>query len=81
MSQISVSAARADFQEVLRTSQQEAVFIHKHGNPEAVVVSVAQYESMMDALEYVEDLEAFDAALAESAPTIPWEQVKADLGW
>jgi len=24
---------------------------------------------------------AFDAALAEEGPNIPWEQVKADLGW
>jgi hypothetical protein len=29
----------------------------------------------------VEDIAAFDEAMAEEGPTIPWEQVRADLGW
>jgi antitoxin Phd len=33
------------------------------------------------ALTRAEDVEAFDASLAEEGPSIPWEQVKADLGW
>ena len=35
----------------------------------------------MDALEEVEDVAAFDAAMAEEGENIPWDQVKADLVW
>jgi hypothetical protein len=35
----------------------------------------------MEALEDAEDVAAFDAAMQEEGPNIPWEQVKADLGW
>ncbi|MCU4187276.1 hypothetical protein K6U06_23135 [Acidiferrimicrobium sp. IK] len=28
-----------------------------------------------------EDVAAFDAAMAEEGDSIPWDQVKADLGW
>lgn len=33
-------------------------------------------EAMEDA-----DVAAFDAAVAEEGPNVPWEQVKVDLGW
>jgi hypothetical protein len=36
---------------------------------------------MLDALEEQEDIAAFDAAMSEEGSSIPWEQVKADLGW
>mgnify|MGYP006054963117 FL=1 len=36
---------------------------------------------MMDALEDAEDVAAFDSAMEEEGPNIPWEEVKADLGW
>ena len=48
---------------------------------EAVVVSPERYERMVEALEEAEDAMAFDAAMAEEGPNVPWEQVKADLGW
>ena len=34
-----------------------------------------------EALEDAEDVAAFDAAMAEEGPNVPWEQVKKDLGW
>jgi hypothetical protein len=33
------------------------------------------------ALEDADDVEAFEAAMTEAGPNIPWEQAKADLGW
>ena len=36
---------------------------------------------MMEALEDAEDVAAFDEAMADEGPNIPWSQVKADLGW
>jgi PHD/YefM family antitoxin component YafN of YafNO toxin-antitoxin module len=47
----------------------------------AVVISPSRYEQLLEALEEQEDEQAFDQALAEEGDNIPWEQVKADLGW
>jgi len=38
-------------------------------------------EVLIEALEDAEDAQAFDAAMAEEGPNIPWDEVKADLGW
>lgn len=81
MSTIKVTDARAQFPGLISTAQTEAVFLERRGKVEAVVVSPEQYERMMDALEEAEDIEAYDASLADEGPNIPWEQVKAELGW
>jgi len=31
-------------------------------------------------MEEIEDLNAYDEAMADPSPSIPWEQVKRDLG-
>ena len=81
MSSLPVSAAREQLPAVLEQAATEAVTLLRHGRPVAVVLSPERYETLLEAEEELEDVEAFDAALAEDAPTIPWEQVKVDLGW
>lgn len=81
VSTINVTDARSRLSEVIERAQNEAVFLERRGKLEAVVVSPAQYERMMDALEDAEDVIAFDAAMAEEGDNIPWAQAKADLGW
>ena len=81
MSIVSVADARNNFSEIITQSQTEAVIIERRGQQVAVLVSPEQYERMMDALEDAEDVAAFDAAMAEEGPNIPWAQVKSDLGW
>lgn len=81
MSIVNAADARNNFAEIIAQSQTEAVFIERRGEQAAVLVSPEHYERMMDALEEIEDIEAFDAAMAEEGPNIPWDQVKADLGW
>jgi len=69
---------------VIARSKDGAVFIERRGQRAAVVVSPEQYERMLEALEALEDAEdaaAFDDAMAEEGPNVPWAQVKADLGW
>lgn len=78
---IAASEARKGFASVIETAQREAVFIERRGDAEAVVISTAEYHRLMDAAEDVEDVAAFDDAMAEEGPDIPWDQVKADLGW
>lgn len=81
MSTVTVTAARSMLPELIERARGEAVFLERRGTVEAVVVSPAQYERMMNALEEAADVAAFDAALLDEGENIPWAQVKADLGW
>lgn len=81
VAEISVSEARAALPEVIDRAHTEAVFVTRHGKPQAVIVSPEQYERLLDALEEQDDVLAFDAALTDEGDSIPWEQAKADLGW
>lgn len=81
MSTISVAEARSRLSDVIARSQGEAVFIERRGRRAAVVVSPEQYERMIEALEDAEDVAAFDEAMAEEGDSVPWDQVKKDLGW
>ena len=81
MVKMNISAAREHLPEAVETARTEPVFLERYGSPAGVLISPDRYEQLMAALEDAEDIEAFDAALAEEGPNIPWEQVKADLGW
>ena len=78
---LSVTNARANMPQVIKRAQSEPVLLERRGVVQAVVISPARYEQMLEALEEVEDLAAFDAALADQSPHVPWDQVRKDLGW
>ena len=81
MASIQVSAARDALADVIELAATEAVVLERYGSAVAVVVSPTRYEELMDAYEEIQDIEAFDRAMADEGPNIPWAQVKADLGW
>jgi antitoxin Phd len=81
MATMAISEARERLAEAVETAHTEAVFLERYGQPAAVLVSPERYEELMEALEDAEDVEAFDASMAEEGSSIPWDQVKADLGW
>jgi prevent-host-death family protein len=81
MAHMPMSEVRERLAEAVETARGEAVFIERYGKPAAVLVSSERYEELVEALEDVEDIAAFDAAMAEEGENIPWEEVKADLGW
>lgn len=81
MATMNVSAARENLPEAVELARTEAVFLERYGRPAAVLVSPEHYERLTAALEEAADVAAFDAAMAEEGPNLPWEQVKADLGW
>lgn len=81
MATITVSAAREKLPDAVQTAHTEAVFLERYGRPAAVLISPERYEQLMEAEEEAEDAAAFDTAMAEEGPNIPWEQVKTDLGW
>jgi len=81
MATMNISAARENLPGAVEMARTEAVFLERYGRPAAVLVSPERYERLMAALEDAEDAAAFDSAMGEEGPNIPWEQVKADLGW
>lgn len=78
---MSVADARKNLAEAIEHSGEGPVFIERRGHRAAVLISPEEYERMLDAVEEREDVEAFDEAMAEEGPNIPWATVKADLGW
>ena len=50
-----------------------------HGKDVAVVIDPSHYESLLEAQEELEDIAAFDAAMEDKSPNIPWAQVQKDL--
>lgn len=80
MVQVSVTEARSSLPALVQQAQQDAVILDKHGEPVAVLISPQAYEAMLEALEDADDVAAFDVAMAEEGPNVPWEQVKIDLG-
>lgn len=81
MATMNISAAREHLPDAVELARTEAVFLERYGRPAAVLISPEQYEKFTTALEDAEDVAAFDAAMDEEGPNIPWEQVKVDLGW
>jgi antitoxin Phd len=81
MTHYAASRAREVFSEVVDKAATEPVFIERRGEVAAVVISPSRYEQLLKALEDLEDERVFDDALADEGDNIPWEQVKADLGW
>lgn len=81
MATMNISAARDNLPDAVELARTEAVFLERYGRPAAVLVSPERYERLIAALEDAEDVAAFDAAMDEEGPNIPWEQAKADLGW
>ncbi len=78
---MSVSEAREHLAEAVETARSEAVVLERYGRPAAVLLSPERFEQLTAALDDAEDVAAFDDAMAEEGGSIPWEQVKADLGW
>lgn len=81
MDRFTVSQARAKLAEVLALCETRPVLIERHGREVAVVISPARYGQLIEALEEVEDQDAFDRAVAEAGPNLSWDEARADLGW
>jgi len=81
------SDARAHLTELLDEIEEirEHVVITRYGRPAAVVMSEAEYESLIETLEVLSDPEVM-AALKESDEDVaagrvsPWDEVKRELG-
>ena len=84
MPDLPVSAARSRLDDVVddACASHEPVFLTCRGRRVAAVIDADDLECLTQAAEDLADIEAADAARAEIAEhgTIPWDEVKADLG-
>lgn len=81
MTTVSVSNARAHLPELLNAVADEPVVTERRVRRAGVILSPERYEQMLDAVEERHDIAAFHTAMDEEGVSIPWAQVKADLGW
>ena len=81
MSTLSVSEVRENFSQAIATSALEAVFVEKHGQTAAVIISPERYQQLMDALEEIEDATAVAAVRAEVGPYKSAAEVFKELGY
>jgi len=84
MPDLPVSVARSRLDEIVddASARHEPVFLTRRGRRVAAVIDADDLERLTQAAEDLADLEAAEAAHAEIAErgTIPWDEVKADLG-
>ena len=80
MNSIPLSQARRDLPSLIDSVADQAVTISRHGSPVAVLISPSRYEELLSAQEDLEDLALIEASLEDKTPSIPWEQVKRELG-
>lgn len=84
MLDLPVSVACSQLDEIVddACASHEPVFLTLRGRRVAAVIDVEDLERLTQVAEDLADVEAADAARAEIAEhgTIPWEEVKADLG-
>lgn len=80
MATVKMSSARDNLVEAIALAQTEAVILERYGRPAGVLISPERYDELMTAFEDSIDAAAFDSAMREEGASIPWEQVKSDLG-
>ena len=84
MTEMTVTAARNNLADVIDDARvtHAPVFLTRRGRRVAAVIDADDLERLTQAAEDLADIEAADAARAEIAEhgTIPWDEVKADLG-
>jgi antitoxin Phd len=86
MTEITVTEARARLSDVVDEARvgHDPVFLTRRGRRVAAVIDADDLQRLIEAAEDLADVQAARAARAEMAETgeatIPWDQVKADLG-
>jgi PHD/YefM family antitoxin component YafN of YafNO toxin-antitoxin module len=65
---------------VLELTQRIQFVTNAEGHKSAVILSLDDWEKLLALLEDLEDAEEIRRAREETEDTIPWKQVKAELG-
>jgi len=81
MAKMTVTEAEGTLARTVRRvlEERERVTLTEGGKPVAAIVT-AEDLAFLEALEDRIDLEEARKAIAEGGPSIPWEQIKSELG-
>ncbi len=79
MDTISAAEARQHWSETIDAALRGPVSISRHGRGAVVLMDATLAARALAALEDAEDVAALDAARAEGG-SVPWDEIKADLG-
>jgi antitoxin Phd len=77
---MSVGDARQHLADAIERTRRGPVTLTRRGRPAAVLVDAGEFQRMTADLEDAYDVAAARASLNEPGESIPWAQVKADLG-
>ncbi|MGD9506478.1 MAG: hypothetical protein AB7W37_16340 [Syntrophobacteraceae bacterium] len=58
---------------------EEQYLVDESGNRKAVLVSISQWMRIIEDLEELDDIRAYDRAKAEPSETIPFEQAVSEI--
>jgi len=73
MKSFAISNARRDLPTLVDKSAKEPILITRNGQEAAVMVSPSLYQEMIDAMEELEDIAAYDAAKARKEDCVLWQ--------
>jgi PHD/YefM family antitoxin component YafN of YafNO toxin-antitoxin module len=77
---LTISELRADISQAVKSSKKAPVTILKHGETVTYLLHPSLYEEMMNALEELEDIAAYDKAKARKEDSVLWSEARKDLG-
>jgi prevent-host-death family protein len=82
MSDVTVTEARDRLADVIDEARRhhEPVYLHRRGKRLAAVIDAEDLDRLIELAEDAIDIAEARAALEEDGESIPWDEVKADLG-
>ncbi|WIE83096.1 type II toxin-antitoxin system Phd/YefM family antitoxin [Curtobacterium sp. MCPF17_021] len=84
MSEVSISEARGRLASIIDDARHEPVYLTRRNKRVAAVVDAAVLDRLLEAAEDLDDLVAYDEAVAESAriggENVEWDDLKRELG-
>ena len=80
MKSFPLTDARRELPTLVDKSAKEPILITRHGEEAAVLLSPSLYEKMLDAMEELEDIAAYDAAKARREDSTLWQDARKELG-
>ncbi|WP_165901376.1 MULTISPECIES: type II toxin-antitoxin system Phd/YefM family antitoxin [unclassified Curtobacterium] len=84
MSEVSISEARGRLASIIDDARREPVYLTRRNKRVAAVVDADVLDRLLEAAEDLDDLVAYDAAIAENkrigGENVQWDDLKRELG-